>query len=182
MARFRIILGTIVGSLLSSGLAIGLIYGGIQVSWWLALILCLIGLIIGGFAAGFIAQNKFPGTIAGFITGLVAFVGIFLFLWLILRAKVLQWYADNNDINVIASQFIDFLGMESTSSIGQYVSDLIITKYTDYNSDIDLFVQKYVPVFTLVLGAILGGAAVILNTIMGRIGGALNKLDKLGIN
>ena len=182
MVRFRIILGAIVGSLLSSGLAIGLIYGGVQVSWWLAIILCVIGLIIGGFAGGFIAQDKFPGTIVGFITGLIAFVGIFLFLWLILRAKMLVWYSQNSDINSIASQFIGFLGMDSSSTIGQYITDLITTKYADYGSDIDQFVQKYVPIFTLVVGAILGGGALILGTISGRIGGALNKLDELSGN
>ena len=179
MVRFRIILGTVVGSLLSSGLAIGLIYGGIQVSWWLAIILCVIGMIIGGFTAGFIAQDKFPGTIAGFITGLVAFIGIFLFLWLILRAKILQWYESSTDINTIAASFIDFLGMKSSSAIGQYITNLITTKYSEYSSDINQFVQKYVPIFTLVVGAILGGGALVLNTIAGRIGGALNKFDEL---
>ena len=113
----RIAVGTLIGSLMSIGLAIGLIYGGIQVSWWFALILCIIGFLIGGFTAGFIARDMFPGLIAGFFTGILVFCGIFLFTWLILRAKILDWFSNFNDIDQTIGALLDFIGISSTSNL-----------------------------------------------------------------
>ncbi|MCK5046810.1 MAG: hypothetical protein KAS22_09540, partial [Candidatus Heimdallarchaeota archaeon] len=101
MSLIRIIIGGIIGSVVSAGAAIGLIYGGLQVSWWLALILAVLGCAIGGFVAGFIAQDKFPGMLAGGFTGLIVFVGIVLFFYFVLRAKVQAWWDASSDINAV---------------------------------------------------------------------------------
>lgn len=175
----RIIIGTLIGSLMSIGLAIGLIYGGIQVSWWLALILCVIGFLIGGFTAGFIARDMFPGFFAGLFTGLIVFLGIFLFTWLIIRAKILNWFASFSDIGQTINAFLDFIGISTTSTLGQNITSTITTKYSEYGSDIDQLVQKYVPLFCLVVSAIFGGSAVFVGAIAGAIGGRFNKVDEI---
>ncbi|MFW9924770.1 MAG: hypothetical protein ACFFDW_15930 [Candidatus Thorarchaeota archaeon] len=179
MGLLRIIIGATIGSLLSGGLAIGLIYGGIQVSWWLAIILGVVGLIIGGFVAGFISRDRLPGMIAGALTGVVAFVAIFLFFWLVLRVKVLNWYAENTDVADIVSGIQGFMGITPGTAIGDFIDALITDKFAEYSSDIDSFVQKYVPLFSLVIGGIFGSGALLLNTISGAIGGRLNKIDEI---
>ncbi|MHA1187854.1 MAG: hypothetical protein ACTSXA_16050 [Candidatus Heimdallarchaeota archaeon] len=180
MGILRIIIGAIVGSIISVGGAIGLIYGGIQVSWWLGLILALIGIIIGGFVAGWIAQDRFPGMIAGFVTGLFVFGGIVLFFYLVLRVKVEEWYiAAGSDISVTISSFLTFFSINPTSSLGTLLTETITTKYNFYSGDIALVIADYIPKFSLVLGAIFGSFALIINTIAGRIGGRLNKIDEI---
>ena len=106
MSLIRIIIGGIIGSLVSAGAAIGLIYGGLQVAWWLALILAVLGCAIGGFVAGFIAQDKFPGMLAGGFTGLIVFVGIVLFFYFVLRAKVQAWWDASLDINTTIASYL----------------------------------------------------------------------------
>jgi hypothetical protein len=180
MNLMRVFIGALVGSIISAAAAIGLIFGGIQVSWWLAIILGVIGLIIGGFVAGFIAQDRFPGMIAGFITGLFSFGAIVLFFWLVLRSQVLEWWAaSGNDIDGTIAYFLDYLGMETTSNVGQLISAAIKDYYQDYGSDINGVVEKYVPVISLIFGAVFGGGALIINTISGRIGGRLNMIDEI---
>jgi len=180
MGILRIIIGAIVGSIISTGAAIGLIYGGIQVTWWLAIILGILGIIIGGFVAGFIAQDKFPGMIAGFITGLFVFAGIVVFFYLILKVKVLDWYAAaGSDINGTITSFLGYFSIDPASALGIRLTNNINTRFTALSSDIDLFVADYVPKFSLVIGAMFGGVALILNTIAGRIGGRFNKIDEI---
>lgn len=177
MSLIRIIIGGIIGSLVSAGAAIGLIYGGLQVAWWLALLLAILGCAIGGFVAGFIAQDKFTGMLAGGFTGLIVFVGIVLFFYFVLRAKVQAWYTDLGTIDATITALLNFLKIDSASNLGL----LIDAKITDvYNSaNIDGVVQNYIPKLSLLFGAIIGGAALILDTITGRIGGRLNKIDEL---
>ena len=175
----RIIIGTLIGSLMSIGLAIGLIYGGIQVNWWLALILCAIGFLIGGFTAGFIARDMIPGFFAGIFTGLIVFLGIFLFTWLIIRAKILNWFASFNDISQTINAFLDFIGISATSTLGQNITSTITAKFSEYSSDINQLVQKYVPIFCLVISAIFGGSAVFVGSIAGAIGGRFNRVDEI---
>ena len=180
MSLIRIILGGIIGSLVSAGAAIGLIYGGLQVSWWLALILAILGCAIGGFVAGFIAQDKFPGMLAGGFTGLIVFAGIVLFFYFVLRAKVQTWWDASSDINAVIASLLDFLSIDSASSLGQLLDDKITAVYTSY--DITQVINNYLPKLSLLFGGIIGGAAVILDTITGRIGGRLNKIDELSGN
>lgn len=180
MSLIRIILGGIIGSLVSAGAAIGLIYGGLQVAWWLALLLAILGCAIGGFVAGFIAQDKFPGMLAGGFTGLIVFVGIVLFFYFVLRAKVQGWWDDTSDINAVIASLLDFLSIDSASSLGQLLDDKIYTIYTSY--DITQVINNYLPKLSLLFGAIIGGAALIIDTITGRIGGRLNKIDELSGN
>ena len=180
MGILRIIIGAIVGSIISAGAAIGLIYGGIQVTWWLGIILAAIGIIIGGFIAGWIAQDRFPGMIAGFITGIFVFGGIVLFFYLILSAKVDAWYvAAGNDINGTITSFLNFFSIDSSSSLGTILTEKLTAKYTEHSGDIALLIADYIPKFSVVLGAIFGGFAVIVNSIAGRLGGRLNKIDEI---
>ncbi len=177
MSLIRIILGGIIGSLVSAGAAIGLIYGGLQVSWWLALILAILGCAIGGFVAGFIAQDKFPGMLAGGFTGLIVFVGIVLFFYFVLRAKVQNWYTSLGTIEQTIDALLDFLSIDGSSSLGQLIDAKIMAVYN--SADIDAVVQNYLPKLSLLFGGIIGGAALIIDTITGRIGGRLNKIDEL---
>ncbi len=179
MSLLRIIIGTFVGGLVSIGLGIGLIYGGIQVSWWLAIVLCIIGFLIGGFVAGYIAQDKFPGMIAGLFTGLLVFAGIFLFTWLILKAKILNWFADFNDIDQTIDALLGFMGITETSNLGIYLTNTMNTKFSQYSDDINQLANKYVPLFCFAVSGIFGFMAVILGGIAGRIGGRFNKIDEL---
>ncbi|NPE07793.1 MAG: hypothetical protein GNW80_05900 [Asgard group archaeon] len=180
MSLIRIIIGGIIGSLVSAGAAIGLIYGGLQVAWWLALILAVLGCAIGGFVAGFIAQDKFPGMLAGGFTGLIVFVGIVLFFYFVLRAKVQAWWDASLDINTTIASLLDFLSIDSASSLGQLLDAKITDIYNTY--DINTVITNYLPKLSLLFGAIIGGAALILDTITGRIGGRLNKIDELSDN
>lgn len=180
MSLIRIILGGIIGSLVSAGAAIGLIYGGLQVSWWLALILAILGCAIGGFVAGFIAQDKFPGMLAGGFTGLIVFVGIVLFFYFVLRAKVQAWWDASSDINSVIASLLDFLSIDSASNLGQLIDAKITDIFITY--DINTVIANYLPKLSLVFGAIIGGAAILLDTITGRIGGRLNKIDELSGN
>ncbi len=180
MSLIRIIIGSIIGSLVSAGAAIGLIYGGLQVSWWLALILAILGCAIGGFVAGFIAQDKFPGMLAGGFTGLIVFVGIVLFFYFVLRAKVQAWWDASLDINTTIASLLDFLSIDSSSSLGQLIDAKILDIYNTY--DINQVITNYLPKLSLLFGAIIGGAALIIDTITGRIGGRLNKIDELSGN
>lgn len=177
MSLIRIIIGGIVGSLVSVGAAIGLIYGGLQVSWWLALILAILGCVIGGFVAGFIAQDKFPGMLAGGFTGLIVFAGIVLFFYFILRIKVQDWYTNLGTIEATIDALLDFLSIDSTSSLGILLDAKITEVYNAY--DITQVINNYLPKLSLLFGAIIGGVALILDTISGRIGGRLNKIDEL---
>ena len=180
MSLIRIIIGSIIGSLVSAGAAIGLIYCGLQVSWWLALILAILGCAIGGFVAGFIAQDKFPGMLAGGFTGLIVFVGIVLFFYFVLRAKVQAWWDASLDINTTIASLLDFLSIDSSSSLGQLIDAKILDIYNTY--DINQVITNYLPKLSLLFGAIIGGAALIIDTITGRIGGRLNKIDELSGN
>jgi hypothetical protein len=174
----RIIIGSLVGSIISIGMAIGLIYGGIQVAWWLGIILCVIGFIVGGFVAGFISRDRFPGTIAGVIVGIITFVGIYLFFWLIIKAKIIEWSATLN-ISQIITELQNFLGVNASSKFGTWISNKINDYYIQSGSDIPTLVQKYVPRFTSILGVIFGGIAFLISATTGRIGGRLNKIDEL---
>ena len=180
MSLIRIILGGIIGSLVSAGAAIGLIYGGLQVSWWLALILAILGCAIGGFVAGFIAQDKFPGMLAGGFTGLIVFVCIVLFFYFVLRAKVQAWWDASSDINSVIASLLDFLSIDSASNLGQLIDAKITDIFITY--DINTVITNYLPKLSLVFGAIIGGTALLLDTITGRIGGRLNKIDELSGN
>ena len=180
MSLIRIIIGGIIGSVVSAGAAIGLIYGGLQVSWWLALILAVLGCAIGGFVAGFIAQDKFPGMLAGGFTGLIVFVGIVLFFYFVLRAKVQAWWDASSDINAVITSLLDFLSIDPSSSLGQLLDDKITAVFIAY--DINQVITNYLPKLSLLFGAIIGGAALIIDAITGRIGGRLNKIDELSGN
>lgn len=177
MSLIRIILGGIIGSLVSAGAAIGLIYGGLQVSWWLALILAILGCAIGGFVAGFIAQDKFPGMLAGGFTGLIVFVGIVLFFYFVLRAKVQGWWDASSDINSVIASLLGFLSIDPASSLGQLLDAKITDIFNTY--DINQVITNYLPKLSLVFGAIIGGAALLIDTAAGRLGGRLNKIDEL---
>jgi hypothetical protein len=177
MKILRIIIGSLIGSVISVGMAIGLIYGGIQVAWWLGLVLCIVGFIAGGFVAGFISQDKFPGTISGIIVGIITFVGIFLFFWLIIKAKIIAWSATLN-ISEIITELLNFLGVNPTSSLGIWITNKLNEQYTSLGT-IEALVQTYVPKFTLLLGSIFGGIAFLIAAIAGRIGGRLNKIDEI---
>ena len=179
MSLRRIFFGSLLGGLLSIGLGIGLIYGGIQVSWWLAIILCCIGFLIGGFLAGFIARDRFPGFIAGAITGIIVFGGIFLFSWLVIKAKIIDWFDDFNDISQTIDSLLAFIGIPETSTLGQNITSTISSKFTEYSSDINTLVKKYVPIFSLVISAIFGVSAVFWGAIAGAIGGHFNKIDEI---
>jgi len=140
----------------------------------------VVGIIIGGFIAGWIAQDRFPGMIAGFVTGIFVFGGIVLFFYLILSAKVDAWYiAAGSDISVTISSFLTFFSISPTSSLGTLLTETITAKYNSHSGDIALLIADYIPKFSVVLGAIFGGFALISNTIAGRIGGSLNKIDEI---
>ncbi|MCF2144555.1 MAG: hypothetical protein K9W42_12715 [Candidatus Heimdallarchaeota archaeon] len=176
---FRILIGGLIGSIISLGLAIGLIFGGIQVVWWLAIVLSVVGIIIGGFFAGFISRDKFPGTLAGILSGLIVFVGIVLFFWLIVKNKLLYWFSQYADIDQTIDAFLSFFGIVPTSKLGVYLDNLITTKFNDAGLNINAFIPAFVPKFSLVLGAIFGGIALLLNTFAGRLGGRMNKIDEI---
>ncbi|HUT79572.1 MAG TPA: hypothetical protein VMZ29_00095 [Candidatus Bathyarchaeia archaeon] len=179
MKLMRVIIGSIIGSLISAGVAIGLIYGGIRVAWWLAIILSGIGTIIGGFIAGWISQDRFPGMIAGALTGMFVFGAVVLWSWLVLRTKIMAWWDSFADINSVITELLGFLNVEPTSGLGMMISDKINELYITYAADMDAVIANYVPKFCLILGAIFGGMALIMNTIAGRIGGRLNKIDEI---
>ncbi|MHA1213588.1 MAG: hypothetical protein ACTSSH_14165, partial [Candidatus Heimdallarchaeota archaeon] len=173
------IIGSILGSLVSAGAAIGLIYGGIQVSWWLAIILGCLGAVIGGFVAGWIAQDRFPGMIAGALTGLFVFGAIVLWSWLVLKNKIITWWDTYANINTVITELLSYLNIDSTSGLGIKIAETLNDLYTTHAADMDAVVADYVPKFSLILGAIFGGIALLLNATAGRLGGRLNKIDEI---
>ncbi|NHJ46937.1 MAG: hypothetical protein FK733_04035, partial [Asgard group archaeon] len=94
----------------------------------MGIILCVIGFIIGGFVAGFISRDKFPGMIAGIITGVITFAGIFLFFYLIIKAKIIAWSATLN-ISEIITELLNFLGVNASSSLGTWITNKINEQY-----------------------------------------------------
>ena len=117
--------------------------------------------------------------LAGGFTGLIVFVGVVLFFYFVLRAKVQAWDASLN-INTTIASLLDFLSIDISSTLGQLIDDKITDIYNTY--DINQVIQNYLPKLSLLFGAIIGGAALIIDTITGRIGGRLNKIDELSGN
>ena len=179
MALIRELIGALIGSIVSVGIAIGLFYGGIQVAWWLALVLGIVAFLIGGFIAGFISRDPIPGLRAGALMGIIVFGGFFLFMWLVVKAKILGYYDSVSNIDSVIDSLLGWLSIDSTSNLGQVIDAAITDKFSEYGSDIDTFVQKWVPIFTLIISAIFGGAALIVGSITGMIGGRWNKFDEL---
>ena len=61
--------------------------------------------------------------------------------------------------------------------MGQLLTDKITAVFNAY--DINQVITNYLPKLSLLFGAIIGGAALILDTLTSRIGGRLNKIDEL---
>ena len=69
-------------------------------------------------------------------------------------------------------------GFEPTKPEGTWFTAKINDTFSSVG-DIDAFIATYVPKFSLVVGAIFGGMALLLDTTAGRIGGRLNKIDEI---
>ena len=118
--------------------------------------------------------------LAGGFTGLIVFVCIVLFFYFVLRAKVQAWWDASSDINSVIASLLDFLSIDSASNLGQLIDAKITDIFITY--DINTVITNYLPKLSLVFGAIIGGTALLLDTITGRIGGRLNKIDELSGN
>ncbi|MBN1329045.1 MAG: hypothetical protein JXA54_06185 [Candidatus Heimdallarchaeota archaeon] len=117
--------------------------------------------------------------IAGAFSGVLVFGAIVLFSWLVLKNKISDWYASFADINQTITALLDFLSIDASSNLGIKITDTLNDLYTTHLSDIDAVIQSYVPKFSLIIGAIFGGGAFLVNTVAGRFGGQMNKFDKL---
>lgn len=175
MGFFSILIGFIVGGLVSEGAMIGLAFAGKLVTWWLALILGAVGCLFGGFVAGMIARGPGSGALAGFLTGLIVFLATFLIIWLVLKAQFLQWWNDLADINLVIDELLAYMGIPEGSDIADSIRTTITDYYNQYSGDIEQVINKYFPIFGLIVGAIFGGICSVVNIFSGLIGGLITR-------
>ncbi len=180
MSFGSVLLGALIAGAISGGAIIGITFLGALVPWWALLLIAVGGTFIGGFIGGLIAKGVGAGFLAGLLSGLIVTLALFLFAWLYYKQTILDWF--NNlymgDINATVDALVAALGLDPSTGIGLQIHAVIVDKFTEYGSDINAFANAYFPIFGLIIGAIFGGLAAIVNGFAGLIGGAITRKKK----
>lgn len=173
MSFLRVLLGTFVGGIISTGAIIGITFLGTMVPWWALLLIAVGGCLIGGFVGGLLAQGAGKGALAGLLSGLIVFLGLFLFIWLYYKGVLLALISSAPDVSTLVTDFLNQLGMAGTP-VGDTVADWITTNAPTI-ADIEDFANSNFIYFALIVGAIFGGLAAVVNFGAGLIGGLFTR-------
>ncbi|NHJ33274.1 MAG: hypothetical protein FK732_10445 [Asgard group archaeon] len=178
MSFVTILLGALIGGVISSGAVIGITFlagvGGIL--WWHMLLIAIGGTFIGGFVGGLVAKGGGAGALAGLLSGLLVFLGTFLFGWLYYKAQLLALVASAPDVATLVNDFLISLGMAGTT-LGDTIS-LWITTNAPTIPEVTAFANSNFIYFALIVGAVLGGLAAVVNFFAGLIGGLITRKKK----
>ncbi|NHJ46784.1 MAG: hypothetical protein FK733_03255 [Asgard group archaeon] len=176
MSFGSVLLGALVGGAISSGALIGITFLGTLVPWWALLLIAVGGTFIGGIIGGLLARGAGAGFLAGILSGLIVTLALFLFAWLYYKQVILDWFTSlGGDITATIENLVAAIGMDPSTGVGAQIVQTIVDKYNDHGADINAFANAYFPVFGLIIGAIFGGLAAIINAFAGLIGGAITK-------
>ena len=178
MSFGSILLGMLIGGILSSGAIIGVTFLGTLVPWWAVLLIGAAGCLFGGLLAGVLAKGAGAGALAGLLSGLIVFVSVFLFIWLYYKAQVLALVATASSVSEVAEQLAVMLGAGGTP-VGAAIETWFTTNVLS-TSELEAFVNSNFIFFGLIVGAIFGGLASVVNLFAGLIGGLFTgkKSDK----
>ncbi len=173
MSFGSILLGMLVGGIFSTGAIIGATFLGRFVPWWAVLLIGAAGCLFGGLIAGIFAKGIGAGALAGLLSGLLVFLGVFLFVWLYYKSVVISMIASASNVSEIANGFVDLFGAGGTP-VGQAMSEWI-TSNVPQTSDMEAFANSNFVFFGLIVGAIFGGLASVVNLFTGLIGGMFSR-------
>lgn len=173
MSFSSILLGMLIGGIVSSGAIIGITFLGTLIPWWAVILIAAAGCLLGGLVAGILAKGAGAGALAGLLSGLIVFIGVFLFTWLYYKAQVLALVATATSVSEIAEQLADMLGAGGTP-IGEAI-ETWFTSNVPSTSELETFVNSNFIFFGLIVGAIFGGLASVVNLIAGLVGGILTR-------
>ncbi len=178
MSFGSILLGALIGGVISSGGIIGITFltAFPVILWWHMLLIAVGGTFIGGFVGGLVAKGGGAGALAGLLSGLLVFLGTFLFGWLYYKAQLLALVATAPDVATLADQFLATLGMTGTN-IGDTISAWILLKAPTI-PEVTAFANSNFIYFALIVGAVLGGLAAVVNFFAGLIGGLITRKKK----
>ncbi|NHJ04366.1 MAG: hypothetical protein EAX90_06055 [Candidatus Heimdallarchaeota archaeon] len=174
MSFGSILLGALIGGIVSTGAIIGVTFLGTMVPWWALLLIGAGGCLIGGILAGVVAKGAGSGALAGLLSGLLVFGGVFLFLWLYYKQVLLDFVGSYSDIDALLAAFLGKFGLVSGTDIYLMISEWIKT-IAPTAADIQNFANNNFIYFALILGAIFGGLASIVNLFAGLIGGLFTR-------
>lgn len=173
MSFGSIILGMLISGIVSSGAIIGVTFLGTMVPWWALLLIGAAGCLFGGLLAGILAKGVGAGALAGLLSGLLVFLGVFLFIWLYYKAQVIAMIAGAGSVSDIADQLVDMFGAGGTP-VGDAIK-LWITDSVPTTADMEDFANSNFIYFGLIVGAIFGGIASVVNLFAGLIGGIFTR-------
>ena len=173
MSFGSVLLGALIGGIISSGAIIGITFLGTMVPWWALLLIGAGGCLFGGIIAGVIAKGGGSGALAGLLSGLLVFLGVFLFIWLYYEAQVLAMIADLGSIPQVTTELLQMLGLDGTAP-GDMITQWINANASSI-SEFEAFVDSNFIYLALILGAIFGGLASVVNLFAGLIGGLFTR-------
>ena len=173
MSFLSILLGAFVGGIISSGAIIGITFLGTLVPWWALLLIAAGGTLIGGFVGGLLARGGGAGALAGLLSGLFVALGIFLFAWLYYKAQLIALISTSPDVSTLVNDFLTQLGLDGTN-FGLVIEQWVIANAPTI-SDITAFANSKFIYFALIVGAIFGLIAAVVNFGAGLIGGLITK-------
>ena len=178
MSFGSILLGALIGGVISSGGVIGITFltAFPVILWWHMLLIAVGGTFIGGFVGGLVAKGGGAGALAGLLSGLLVFLGTFLFGWLYYKAQLIALVATAPNVDALVTDFLTSLGMAGTT-IGDTIS-LWITTNAPTIGEIEAFANANFIYFALIVGAVLGGLAAVVNFFAGLIGGLITRKKK----
>ncbi len=177
MSFGSILLGALIGGVISSGGIIGITFltAVPAILWWHMLLIAVGGTFIGGFVGGLVAKGGGAGALAGLLSGLLVFLGTFLFGWLYYKSQLVA-LAGATDVPTLAAQFISQLGMTGTQ-VGDLITQWIIDNVPSPAAVVDFANANFI-YFALIVGAVLGGLAAVVNFFAGLFGGLITRKKK----
>ncbi len=179
MSFGSILLGALIGGVISGGGVIGITFlaGVGSILWWHMLLIAIGGTFIGGFIGGLVARGGGAGALAGLLSGLIVFLATFLFAWLYYKAQLLSFIAGAPDVPTVVINFLSSVGMDHTTGAGLMIYEWITTTAPTL-VEIEAFANANFIYFALIVGAILGGLASLVNFFAGLIGGLFTRKKK----
>jgi hypothetical protein len=178
MSFGSILLGALIGGVISGGGIIGITFLAAvpAILWWHMLLIAVGGTFIGGFIGGLVAKGGGAGALAGLLSGLIVFLATFLFGWLYYKAQLLALVATAPDVATLATDFLTTLGMAGTP-IGDTIHAWILLNAPTI-PEVTAFATSNFIYFALIVGAVLGGLAAVVNFFAGLIGGLITRKKK----
>ncbi|MCE7743536.1 MAG: hypothetical protein GPJ52_00210 [Candidatus Heimdallarchaeota archaeon] len=178
MSFGSILLGALIGGVISSGGIIGITFLAAvpAILWWHMLLIAVGGTFIGGFVGGLVAKGGGAGALAGLLSGLLVFLGTFLFGWLYYKAQLIALIASAPDVATLVNDFLVTLGMNGTQ-VGIMIGDWI-TLNAPTIPEMTAFANGQFIYFALIVGAVLGGLAAVVNFFAGLFGGLITRKKK----